>query len=111
MIEEFTAIMGASFGRQAKAASPTKKQGPQHQLFLHFHLSSEARRLVFKLEGADLEAVLHVLRASRVTTTDNCWVPLMNLMILGCFLCEQPSGMCPYRLVSIVNQVRGGASP
>ena len=54
---------------------------------------------------------MSILRDARVTAVDNCWVPLMNLMILGCFLCEQPSGVCPYRLVSIVNQIREGASP
>ena len=56
-------------------------------------------------------AILSILHDARVTAADNCWVPLMNLMILGCFLCEQPLGICPYRLVSIVNQVREGASP
>ena len=42
---------------------------------------------------------------------DPRWVPLVRLMILGCFLCEQPSGFCCYRLVSLVPQIEDGRSP
>ena len=109
LIEEFSVMMGIQFTRQTKVAHPCPYVGPQARLFNQFNLEEAEKRFIFKQQGADMEVVLSVLR--NMSPRDPRWVPLVHLMILGCFLCEQPSGFCCYRLVSLISQIDEGRSP
>ena len=102
-------MMGMPFTRETKVAHPCPFNGFQTRLLTHFNLEEADQRLIFKEQGADMEAILDELR--HMSSRDPRWVPLVRLMILGCFLCEQPSGFCYYRLVSLVPQVEDGRSP
>ena len=102
-------MMGMSFTRETKVAHPCPFNGFQTRLLIHFNLEQADRRSIFKEQGADMEVILDKLR--RMSPGDPRWVPLVRLMILGCFLCEQSSGFCCYRLVSLVSQIEDGRSP
>ena len=109
LVEEFSAMMGMPFTREMKVAHPCPFNGFQIRLLTHFNLEEDDRRVIFKEQGADMEVILTKLR--RMSSGDPRWVPLVRLMILGCFLCEQSSGFCCYSLVSLVSQVEDDRSP
>ena len=101
--EEFSTLMGIQLTRTSRVANPCLYNGPQWQLFSQFSLTADDKELIFKQQGADMHAILNKLRS--ITPRDTRWIHLVRLMILGCYLCEQPSGFCCYRLVSLVRQV------
>ena len=86
MVEEFSAFMGIQHTRNTLIALPTDSPRLYDDVRREFPLRERDHKRIFQKQGADLQEAFKVIR--HIGPKERGWVPLMRLMILGCFLCE-----------------------